>query len=156
MTDSLDSLYRDIIMDHYRYPRGRKHIDHATVTSGGKNPSCGDEIELALEIEQGRVKDVSVGCKGCAISVASASILSELVVGKSLEEVKKIALAVKAILKGEEDMAAIDFDLGDLKALQGVKNYPVRVKCALLAWTTLVDSVESWEHAKSPQNIPTE
>ena len=120
-----------------------------SVASEGKNPTCGDEIELALEIDNGKVANISVGCKGCAISVASASMLSELVVGKTLAEVKKIAEAVKALLKGEEDISHIDISLGDLKALQGVKDYPVRVKCALLSWTTLIDSVESWEHEES-------
>ena len=156
MTDPLNSLYRDIIMDHYRYPRGHKHLEHASVTSEGKNPTCGDEIELALEIEEGKVADISVGCKGCAISVASASMLSELVVGKTLDEVKKIAKAVKALLKGEEDVEHLNVALGDLEALQGVKDYPVRVKCALLSWTTLIESVASWEQEESRKISTTE
>ena len=148
MTDDLNELYRDIIMDHYRYPRGNKSLDDTSVKSEGKNPSCGDEIELSLKIDQDKVKDLSVTCKGCAISVASGSMLSELVVGKNLDEVKKIAVVVKAMLKGDENPDLSKLELGDIEALKGVKDFPVRIKCALLAWTTLIDSIESWENSK--------
>ena len=143
MTDSLDELYRDIIMDHFRYPRGTRPLEEFTVENEGKNPTCGDELKMSLKIDNGYVKDVSVGCKGCAISVASGSILSELIKGKSVEEVRKIAAIVKAMLKSGD--IPDDFELGDLEAMRGVKDFPVRIKCALLSWTTLTDGVDSYE-----------
>jgi nitrogen fixation NifU-like protein len=156
MSDPLNDLYRDIIMDHYRHPRGHKHIDHASVRSEGKNPSCGDEIELEIKINQDKVQDLAITCKGCAISVASGSMLTELVRGKTLDEVKKIARIVKSMLKGENNPEMEGLDLGDIEALQGVKDYPVRIKCALLSWTTLVDSIESWEHNNNVKVSSTE
>jgi nitrogen fixation NifU-like protein len=157
MTDSLNELYRDIIMDHYRHPRGHKHLDDPTVTREGRNPSCGDELALELKIgHDKKVEDLSITCKGCAISVASGSMLSEMVKGKSLAEVKKIAQVVKAMLKGESKPAIDGLDLGELEALQGVKDFPVRIKCALLSWTTLVDSIESWEQKQGLKISSTE
>jgi len=141
--EPLDELYRDIIMDHYRYPRGRKKLEDADVRNEGQNPVCGDEIELSLKLNDDRVDDVSVDCMGCAISVASGSMLADAIKGKSLPEVKRIAAAVKAILKGEP--LPEDVEMGDLEALSGVKNFPVRIKCALLSWTTLVDGIEALE-----------
>lgn len=149
MSDNLNELYRDIIMDHYRYPRGKKELEDASVKKNGINPTCGDEIELSLKINHDKVEDLSITCKGCAISVASGSMLSELVKGKTLDEVKKIATVVKSMLKGEDDIDLGSLDLGDLEALQGVKDFPVRIKCALLSWTTLMDSIESWENNKN-------
>jgi len=156
MSDKLDDMYREIIMEHYRYPRSSKEIKKANVKNQGKNPACGDELNLAIEIDNGIVRDISVGCKGCAISVASGSILTEVVKGKSVADVKKIALAVKSILKGERLDESIDLESDDLEALRGVKNFPVRIKCALLSWTTLVNSIESWEKDSPTKTVSTE
>jgi nitrogen fixation NifU-like protein len=154
MNDNLDSLYRDIIMDHYKYPRGRKNLEKADVTSEGKNPVCGDEIEMKLRLDGDKIDDISIECLGCAISVASGSMLADTIKGKTLEEAKKIAAFIKAILKGDEPEA--DFDLGDLEALEGVKNFPVRIKCALLSWTTLIEGLENWENGKTSGTVSTE
>jgi nitrogen fixation NifU-like protein len=154
MTDSLDDLYRDIILDHFRYPRGKKHLDKADIKAEGKNPTCGDELELELKIDHDKVEDVSVGCKGCAISVASGSILSELIKGKSLQEVKAIARLVKGMLTGEDIPNSAN--LGDLEALKGVKDFPVRIKCALLSWTALIDGIDAWEHKEKNKVSSTE
>jgi len=143
MSDELKDMYRDIIMEHYRYPRGHKDIIDPDLINEGQNPSCGDEIEVKVKMDGDKVCDVSIDCVGCAISVASGSMLAEVVEGKTFEEVKKIAAVVKAILKGEE--VPEDIDLGDLEALKGVRKFPVRVKCALLSWTTLVDAIEAKE-----------
>ena len=156
MSDTLDDMYREIIMEHYRHPRGHHKLERVDVENSGKNPSCGDELELSLELDNGVIKDVSVGCKGCAISVASGSILSEVVKGKTLEETKKIAAAVKAILKGEKTPEDFPEELGDLEALQGVRNFPVRIKCALLSWVTLVNSLEAWEKKQAAETATTE
>lgn len=145
MSNPLDELYRDIIMDHYRYPRGQKKLDRADMSGEGNNPLCGDEIEVRLKLDGDTVQDLSVGCRGCAISVASGSMLYEIVRGKSLDEVRQVAAVVKALIKGEALPPNINIDMGDLEALQGVRKFPVRVKCALLAWTTLTESIESFE-----------
>jgi nitrogen fixation NifU-like protein len=154
VSEALDDLYRDIIMDHYRYPRGHKHMDDADIRSGGQNPVCGDEIEVSLKIENDKIEDIGVECVGCAISVASGSMLADLVKGKTIAEVKVIAAAVKAILKGEKPPAGID--LGDLEALSGVRNFPVRIKCALLSWTTLIEAIESIEEGQEVRVTSTE
>ena len=146
MSEPLDDMYRDIILDHYRSPRGRKPLEKANVTSDGSNPSCGDEISLQVDLDNGTVKDIHVDCRGCAISVASASMLAEVIKGKPLTEVKKIAQIVKKMLKGEQ--TDIPDDLGDLDALRGVRNFPVRIKCALLAWVTLMEGLKNHEHGR--------
>jgi nitrogen fixation protein NifU and related proteins len=154
MAEKLDEMYRDIVMDHYRYPRGRKKLPDATIRKEGQNPVCGDEIEVALKLQDDRVEDISVECLGCAISTASGSMLADAIKGKTISEVKVIAGAIKAILKGEEPPTEID--LGDLEALAGVKNFPVRIKCALLSWTTLIDAIESVENGKDIKTSSTE
>jgi len=154
MSDNLDDLYRDIILDHYKYPRGKKKIKRADVKNEGKNPVCGDEIELSVKIHDKKIEDISVDCIGCAISVASGSMLADALKGKSIEEVKRIAKEVKALLKGE--ITEAEADLGDLNALEGVKKFPIRVKCALLSWTTLIDGLEAWENNGSSKKSTTE
>jgi nitrogen fixation NifU-like protein len=154
MSNDLDDLYRDIIMDHYKTPRGRKKLARADIKNEGKNPVCGDEIEVSMKVNNGRIDDISVQCLGCAISVASGSMLAEAIKGKSVEEVKKIARAVKAILKGERPEEGIE--LGDLEALEGVNKFPVRIKCALLSWSTLVEGLEAWENNSKSKAVTTE
>jgi nitrogen fixation protein NifU and related proteins len=150
MSDQLNELYRDVILDHYRDPRGRKEIDHPHVHNEGKNPSCGDEIEVDLKINDNVVNELGVHCAGCAISVASGSMLSEIIEGKSLSEVKEIAQKVKSMLKGEGELP--DDELyEEIAILHGVKQFPVRIKCALLAWVTLLEGIESWEKGDKPE-----
>jgi len=143
MSDDLDNLYRDILMEHYKFPRGRKKLDHADLHNEGQNPSCGDELEMELAFDGDTVKDIYVSCVGCAVSVASGSMLAEMIRGKSIAEVKKIADIIRSMLKGEETPP--DVDLGDLESLRGVKKFPVRIKCALLSWTTLIDALAANE-----------
>ena len=144
----LDELYREIIIDHYRSPRGKQPLPLANVSSQGHNPSCGDEISMQLLVEDKILKDVHVNCKGCAISTASGSMLAETVKGKSFDEVLAIADKVKKLLKGElEDTSE---ELGDLGALSGVRQFPVRVKCALLAWVTLVEGLKRYADGSAP------
>jgi len=143
----LDEMYRDIILDHYRSPRGKQPIEKSNVESEGSNPSCGDEISLQVFVKDNILKDVHVDCKGCAISTASGSMLAEAVKGKSFDEVMKIADTVKKLLKGEIEES--DVDLGDLDSLKGVRQFPVRVKCALLAWVTLIEGLKHYADGKS-------
>lgn len=149
MSSSLDDMYREIIMDHYRSPRGRAPLKKTDASSEGQNPSCGDEIEVAFSMDNDILTDVHVNCKGCAISVASGSMLAETVKGKSFEEVLKIAEIVKKMLKGEEVEIPDDPDFEDLTALQGVRQFPVRIKCALLAWVTLVEGMKKYQAGDS-------
>lgn len=142
MSSALDEMYREIIMEHYRSPRGKKPIDRADISSGGQNPSCGDEITVEAEVEGGTLKDIHVACHGCAISVASGSMLAEIVKGKSFEEIEKIAEVVKKLLKGE--ITELPEEYGDIDALAGVRKFPVRIKCALLSWVTLVEGIRKY------------
>jgi nitrogen fixation protein NifU and related proteins len=131
----LDDLYRDVILDHFRSPRGTQPLDHPDVAQEGYNPLCGDEVKLELHLHDGRIEDVSVHGHGCSISVASGSLLVEQLKGRTLAEGRRILSAFRAMLHGEGP--ADEGLLGDLVALEGVRNFPVRIKCALLPWTTL-------------------
>lgn len=143
MNEKLDDMYREIILDHYRAPRGKKPLEKKDVTSNGHNPSCGDDVVLELEMDKGVVKDIHVECKGCAISVASSSMLAEYIKGKPLEDVKDLSEKVKDMLKGQD--ASLPEDIGDIDSLKGVQKFPVRIKCALLAWMTLIEGLKSYE-----------
>ncbi len=143
MNDQLDDMYRDIILDHYRSPRGKKPVDTVDISSEGMNPSCGDEIDMQVELGDGLIKDIHVNCRGCAISVASGSMLAEISKGKSLDELIEIAEVVKKMLKGE--LKEIPEELGDIDALQGVKQFPVRIKCALLSWVIFLEGVKNYK-----------
>jgi nitrogen fixation NifU-like protein len=147
MSQPLDDMYREIILDHFRAPRGKKPLKHSDFDSNGMNPSCGDEISMQVEMDNGVLKDVHVNCRGCAISVASGSMLAESVKGKSFEEVEKLAGAVRKMLKGES--AEIPEEFADIDALKGVRQFPVRVKCALLAWVTLVEGLRKYRNGQS-------
>lgn len=138
----LSDLYREVILDHYRRPRGRKELACPDVTEEGQNPLCGDEVKVSLQFEGDVVKDVAVTGRGCAISTAAGSMLAELLPGKSRAEVELLTEFVKRLVRGEVDPGEID--VGDLDALAGVRQFPVRVKCALLAWVTLAEALASW------------
>lgn len=147
MSDPLDTLYRDVILDHYRSPRGKKKLETPSVHAEGMNPSCGDELTLELQVEENLIRDVHVSCKGCAISVASASMLVETIKGKSLSEVQTLLSEVTKMLKGEP--SELPDDHGDLDVLSGVQKFPVRIKCALLSWMTLAEALR--DHANGRQ-----
>jgi nitrogen fixation NifU-like protein len=151
----LEDLYREIILDHYRSPRNRGELETPPATkSEGFNPLCGDEVVLYLDIEDGRVADVKIGGQGCSISQASTSMMSAAIKGKTVEEARKLISAFKALmsiheskLEGESDGADLQAELdgvtlGDLEALQGVVKFPVRIKCATLAWNTLQQGLD--------------
>jgi nitrogen fixation NifU-like protein len=139
----LDDLYREIILDHYRSPRNRGELPPPASHAVGHNPLCGDEIEVYLDVRDGVVADVKVGGQGCSISQSSASMMSAAVKGRSVDEVRALVHRFKAMMSIEElDDAAAEVKLGDLEALQGVVKFPVRIKCAVLAWNTLVDALD--------------
>ncbi len=144
---ALEELYREVILDHYRNPRRRGRLEAPTHHAEGTNPLCGDEITLGLVVEDGRVADVAITGQGCSISQASASMMADAVVGKTLEEVADLSRRFRSMMDIEEGDAGLDADrpggtLGDLEALQGVRRFPVRIKCANLPWTTLAEALE--------------
>lgn len=143
MTENLDSLYREVILDHFQNPRHYGTLPQYTVSVDGKNPLCGDEITLQLKIENSIVKDMQWTGKGCAISQASCSVLAENVVGKPIAEAREMINKVKLLMNGK--VSVEDLDMGDLEALAGVRQFPVRIKCALLGWTTLEEAFKENE-----------
>jgi nitrogen fixation NifU-like protein len=135
-----DELYRDIILDHYRNPRNKGDLEPATVKVNANNPLCGDEVTITATLsEDGQsVEHVHFSGRGCSISQASASMMTEEVEGKPLPEALMVINKFKTMMLGDGDAEG----LGDLEALQGVKKYPVRIKCAVLAWNSLLQGLQ--------------
>jgi nitrogen fixation NifU-like protein len=130
----LKELYRDVILDHNKRPRNFGTLAHADAQADGHNPLCGDRLHLAMRLAGDRIEDVRFEGKGCAISVASASLMTEAIKGKTREEFRHLFDEVHALLT-QHDFATPE-DLGKLAALSGVREFPARVKCASLCWHT--------------------
>lgn len=147
-------MYREVILDHYRSPRGKKPVGRVDIVQNGNNPSCGDEICLKIEVEKDKVTGVNIDCQGCAISVASASMLAEYLKGKSVAEAQKLGETVRKMLRGDEIDIEVEFseEFEDLGALQGVRQFPVRIKCALLAWIALLEGLKKYNNGKGADN----
>jgi SUF system NifU family Fe-S assembly protein len=131
----LDDLYRDLILDHYRNPRNRGTLEHPSTKVDGYNPLCGDEVEIELQFDDGTIEDVAFTGRGCSISQASTSMMTEAIKGHSKEEAHALAEAFRHMLQNPDE--EVPPELGDLEALQGVGKFHVRVKCATLAWNAL-------------------
>jgi nitrogen fixation protein NifU and related proteins len=149
----LEDLYREIILDHYRSPRNRGELDPPAIMAEGFNPLCGDEIKVFLMVEDDKVSDIRISGQGCSISQSSASMMSQAVKGKTVNEARAVIRAFKAMMTppAPEHEAEFDADhdhdepqvkLGDLEALSGVQKFPVRIKCATLAWNTLTQAID--------------
>lgn len=132
----LKDLYRDVIVDHNRNPRNFGKLEPADAHAEGHNPLCGDRLTLYVALENDRIRDAKFEGSGCAISVASASLLTEAVKGKSQQEVQALFADVHALLT-QHDANVDPAKLGKLAALSGVREFPARVKCASLCWHTL-------------------
>jgi nitrogen fixation NifU-like protein len=145
---ALEELYREVILDHYRNPRNRGHLDHADAEADGVNPLCGDEIHIELAFSDGVVSEIAIEGQGCSISQASASMMSEAIKGKTREEIDAMVARFRGMMALEESVdPGLDPErpgavLGDIEALQGVRKYPVRIKCASLPWNTLMEALE--------------
>jgi nitrogen fixation NifU-like protein len=141
---SLEALYQETILDHNRRPRNFRELEGATGHSEGKNPLCGDQISVWVKVEGGRVKEATFTGQGCAISKASASLMTSAIAGKTTGEVNAIFEHFHAMVTGKE---APDASLGSLRALGGVSKYPIRVKCASLAWHAMKAAVDGSQDA---------
>ncbi len=142
----LDELYREVILDHYRNPRHRGSLNGPHVHAEGLNPSCGDEFALDLSVEGDTITDVAIQGQGCSISQASGSMMADAIVGRNFDEVEDMIRKFRLMMTIDEGDNPVDPErpgavLGDLEALQGVRKFPVRIKCADLAWTTLTDAL---------------
>jgi nitrogen fixation NifU-like protein len=134
---SLGSLYQEVVLDHSRRPRNYRALDGANRKADGYNPLCGDKVTIYLKLEEGRVADISFQGSGCAISTASASILTETLKGKTEEEVDALFRKFHDLVTGEAGEEDEGPDLGKLEVFSGVSEFPARVKCATLSWHTL-------------------
>ncbi|MEK4495374.1 Fe-S cluster assembly sulfur transfer protein SufU [Ureibacillus sp. FSL W8-0352] len=139
--NNLDQLYRAVIMEHYKKPRNKGYLDENNVTVDMNNPTCGDRIHLTLKINDGIVENAKFDGEGCSISMSSASMMTEIIKGKKVEEALKLADIFSKMMLGEEIDEEILDELGDIAALQGVSKFPARIKCATLAWKAMEKGV---------------
>ena len=131
--NNLDQLYRSVIMDHYKNPRNKGALNDTSVTIDMNNPTCGDRIHLTLLVEDGIVQDAKFDGEGCSISMSSASMMTQIIKGKTVEEANELAEIFSKMMLGEQ-YDDEKYDLGDVEALQGVAKFPARIKCATLSW----------------------
>jgi nitrogen fixation NifU-like protein len=136
---SLDDLYKEVILDHYKSPRNKRPLPNATVSRHKNNPLCGDEITIHARVGDDTVTEIAFEGQGCSISQASVSMLTEAVRGKHVKEATELARQFRSMMEGKADPDEDAF--GDLMALKGVVKYPVRIKCAVLGWDVLQEAL---------------
>ena len=141
--NNLDELYQEVILDHSKNPRNKTELENFTHEAKGHNPLCGDQISIQIIMEGEEISDVKFTGSGCAISTASASILTEAIKGKSKKEIEKIFGSFHDLVTGNETKE----DLGKLAIFEGVQKYPVRIKCATLSWHALMAAIEGEKEA---------
>ncbi|ETI70553.1 Fe-S cluster assembly sulfur transfer protein SufU [Neobacillus vireti] len=144
MSSNLDALYRRVIMDHYKKPRNRGVLEDGSHTINMNNPTCGDRIQLSLKVEDGIVVDAKQEGEGCSISMSSASMMTQAIKGKKVEDALVLSKVFSDMMQGKE--IGEDLDLGDIEALQGVSKFPARIKCATLAWKAMEKGLKEEEH----------
>jgi len=142
----LESLYKDVILEHYKRPHNRGALSAASHVQEGVNPSCGDELTLYLRVDDGVIRAVAFEGEGCAISQASASLMTDALKGRSVDQALELSRAFRAMIRGQPPAP----ELGELSALQGIAKLHARVKCATLAWTTLDEALEGPETRTAP------
>jgi nitrogen fixation NifU-like protein len=140
-TPPLNSLYQQLILEHYKHPRNKGALEDANARAHLNNPTCGDEVWLMLRLDGDRIADAKFVGEGCSISQSSVSMMTQLLIGKTRGEAEALAQRFTALMHGNQD-AARDRALGDLRALAGVSKFPVRVKCALLGWNALEEALK--------------
>lgn len=134
--NNLDTLYRQVIMDHYKKPRNKGSLEEGNLTIDMNNPTCGDRIHLTLKVEDGKVVDAKFDGEGCSISMSSASMMTQAIKGKDIDTAYKMSTMFSNMMQGK-DYDTEGIDLGDIEALQGVSKFPARIKCATLAWKAM-------------------
>ena len=142
-TPQLSSLYQQLILEHYRNPRNKAELEEKTVEIFMANPVCGDEIRLQLLIDDNHIADVKFVGQGCSISQAAISMMTTLLQGRSLDDADALARRFTELMHGDAE-AAKDKSLGDLRALQGVSKFPVRIKCALIGFDALQEALKKY------------
>ncbi|WP_312468942.1 Fe-S cluster assembly sulfur transfer protein SufU [Neobacillus sp.] len=142
-SNNLDTLYRQVIMDHYKNPRNRGILEDGSHTINMNNPTCGDRIQLTMKVEDGIVTNARYEGEGCSISMSSASMMTQAIKGKKVEDAFKLAKIFSDMMQGKE--YEDDIDLGDIEALQGVCKFPARIKCATLAWKAMEKGLKEEE-----------
>jgi nitrogen fixation protein NifU and related proteins len=142
--NNLDNLYRQVIMDHYKNPRNKGVLDEGSLTVNMNNPTCGDRIQLTMKVEDGKVADSKFEGEGCSISMSSASMMTQAIKGRSVEDALRLSQIFSDIMQGN-DYDEDDLDLGDIEALQGVAKFPARIKCATLAWKAMEKGLKEEE-----------
>jgi nitrogen fixation NifU-like protein len=148
--DSLRELYQEVILDHSRHPRHFGPLEHATHNGEGHNPLCGDRVKVHLMVDgTGRISEIKFEGRGCAISQASASLMTDMVVGRTVEEAEKLMAGFQHLVKGEDASGLGEDDRERLNVMAGVSAFPMRVKCATLAWHTMKSALEGGNPAKS-------
>jgi len=151
MDDSLRELYQDVILDHSKHPRHFGKLEGATNTAQGHNPLCGDRVTVQLLVDANdRIADVKFEGKGCAISQASASLMTDMIVGRTVAEAEKLMGGFLNLVKGEEVEGLDEDDRERLDVMAGVSAFPMRVKCATLAWHTMKSALEGGGAAATP------
>ena len=146
----LQGLYGDLILDHYRNPRHRTPVSHADVEAEEFNPFCGDRVILQFRLDgQGRIVEAGAQSEGCSIIQASASMLADIALGKSVAELEGLSQLFRTMMRGEPSTVEAEDELGDLHSLQVVRQFPVRIKCALLPWTALEIGIEGFRSKNS-------
>jgi|SRR5690625_1285027 len=139
--NNLDTLYRQVIMDHYKHPRNKGVLKNNALTVEMNNPSCGDRIMIHLQIEDHIVADVKFEGEGCSISLASASMMTQAIKGKKVSDALRIWKFFSKMMIGE-DIDTGELDLADIEALQGVSKFPARIRCATLAWEAMEKGIK--------------
>src|SRR3989304_3396878 len=141
-TPPLNSLYQQLILEHYKHPRNKGALEDADVRAHLNNPTCGDEVWLMLKLDGDRIVAAKFVGEGCSISQSSISMMTQLLIGRTRAEAEELARKFTALMHGDAE-AARDRALGDLRALAGVSKFPVRVKCALLGWNALAEAFKA-------------
>ena len=151
---SLDDLYRDAILDHRRNPRNHDVLDSPDTSAKAVNPFCGDEVEIQLVFQDRRVSKVGVQAVGCSINQSTASMLSEALICKTIDEITRLAEVFEDMMNGTEPADEELVSTGDLPNLVGVREYPVRIKCALLSWSALEDALAEYRATVTGNGSP--
>ena len=143
MVEQLDELYREVILEHFKHPSHSGELPDAQVKAEGANPLCGDEVTFYLKLANGRIVAARFHGKGCAISQAASSMLTQQLEGKTVGDVTRLIEAMKGLMQGQEPDPQVD--LGDLEALSGVRKFPVRIKCAALSWNVVEQGLKAYD-----------